>query len=155
MVLRYDIDFLKEKIKVKVKYSIILFLLFLVIFIISIIFDLVVFASLWFFAKVRMPVLFQTVWFSYTIISNLVGMHIIRTSKKPFTQSNASKVVYASSIIICIVALIIPLTSLGAVIGLVPIPLKEIGIIFSTTFLYCIVATFAKKIYIRKYGEWI
>lgn len=44
MVLRYDIDFLKEKIKVKVKYSIILFLLFLVIFIISIIFDLVVLA---------------------------------------------------------------------------------------------------------------
>ena len=122
---------------------------------VSSIFDMVVFASLWFFAKVRVPALFQTVWFSYTIISNLVGMHIIRTSKKPFIQSNASKVVYTSSILICVIALIIPLTPLGAVIGLVPIPLKEIGIIFATTFLYCIVATFTKKIYIRKYGEWI
>ena len=118
-------------------------------------FDIIVFISLWFLAKVRVPALFQTVWFSYTIISNLVGMHIIRTSKKPFIESNASKPVYISSALICILALIIPMTKLGSFIGLVAIPMKEIGIIFATTALYCVVASIAKKIYIKKYGEWI
>lgn len=122
---------------------------------ISSIFDMVVFISLWFWAKVRTPELFQTVWFSYTIISNLIGMHIIRTSKKPFVESNASKPVYISSIIICLLALIVPMTKLGSFIGLVAIPMKEIGIIFGTTALYCIVASFAKKIYIKKHEEWI
>ena len=121
----------------------------------SSIFDLIVFASLWFWAKVDSTALFQTVWFSYTIISNLVGMHIIRTSKKPFKESNASRPVYISSMLICIIALIIPLTFIGKYIGLVPIPLKEIEIIIGTTFLYCIVASFAKKIYIKRFGEWI
>ena len=121
----------------------------------SSVFDMIVFASLWFVAKVRVPALFQTVWFSYTIISNLVGMHIIRTSKRPFKESHASKPVYLSTIIICLLALIVPITPLGKFIGLVAIPLKEIVIIFGTTFLYCIVAMFAKKIYIKKYGEWI
>lgn len=122
---------------------------------ISSIFDIIVFATMWYVAEVRSPALFQTVWFSYTIISNLVGMHIIRTSKIPFVESNASKPVYISSILICIIALIIPITPLGTFIGLIAIPLREIGIITGTTVLYCIVASIAKKIYIKKYGEWI
>lgn len=121
----------------------------------SSIFDIVVFVCLWFAVKVRTPELFQTVWFSYTIISNLIGMHIIRTSRKAFVESNASKLVYASTVIICLLALIVPLTGLGAFLGLVPIPVKEIGLIFGTTVLYCVVASFAKRLYVRKFGEWI
>ena len=48
-----------------------------------------------------------------------------------------------------------PFTILGKAIGLVPIAAKYLGMILVVTFLYCIVATFAKKIYIKKYGEWI
>ena len=61
-------------------------------------FDMLVFASLWFIFKVRDAATFQTIWFSYSITSNLVGMHIIRTAKLPFVQSNAHKAVYISSI---------------------------------------------------------
>ena len=121
----------------------------------SSIFDIVVFVCLWFAVKVRTPELFQTVWFSYTIISNLIGMHIIRTSRKAFVESNASKLVYASTVIICFLALIVPLTGLGAFLGLVTIPVKEIGLVFGTTALYCVVASFAKRLYVRKFGEWI
>lgn len=121
----------------------------------SSIFDIVVFAFLWFVLNVREAALFQTIWFSYSIVSNLTGMHIIRTSKIPFVQSNAHKAVYISSILLIIIGLIVPFTGLGAMIGLVPMALEDIILIFGVTALYCVVAMFAKKVYIRKYKEWI
>lgn len=118
-------------------------------------FDLIVFAFLWFGFNLREPALFQTVWFTYSIVSNLLGMHIIRTQKIPFVQSHANKLVYLSSILLIIIGTIIPFTWLGAIIGLVAIPLKYMAIIFGVPILYCFVALFAKKIYIKKFGEWI
>lgn len=121
----------------------------------SSLFDLIVFACLWFIFHLRDAATFQSVWFSYSIVSNLLGMHIIRTSKIPFIQSNAHKMVYLSSILLSIVGIIVPFTWLGNVIGLVAIPLPYMSLIIGIPILYCIIALFAKKIYIKKYGEWI
>ena len=118
-------------------------------------FDMIVFASLWFVFKVRDVSTFQTIWFSYSIVSNLLGMHIIRTAKLPFIQSNAHKAVYISSISLMIIGIIVPFTVLGNIIGLVPISIKYILLIFAVSILYCFVAILAKKIYIKRYGEWI
>lgn len=122
---------------------------------VSSIFDLLVFALLWNFLMVRDVMHFQTIWFTYSIVSNLIGMHIIRTARIPFIQSNAHKAVYMSSILLIIAGILVPFTALGTAIGLVPISIKYILLIFVITFLYCIVASFAKKIYIKKYGKWI
>lgn len=122
----------------------------------SSIFDLLIFASLWFGFGIREAALFQTIWFSYGVVSNLVGLHIIRTAKTPFIQSNASKMVYGSSIILSMVAIFIPFTGLGKMLGLVPIPIQYIFIIIiGIPILYCFVATIVKKQYIKKYGEWL
>ena len=118
-------------------------------------FDLIVFAAMWFIFSVRDVATFQTIWFSYSIVSNLVGMHIIITAKIPFVQSNAHKMVYFSSILHSIVGIVVPYTILGNVIGLVPLELKYLSIIIIVPILYCFVALIAKKIYIKKYGEWI
>ena len=118
-------------------------------------FDLVVFAFLWFAFRLREVALFQTIWFTYSIVSNLLGMHIIRTAKKPFKESNASKPVYLSSILLILLGVLVPFTWIGRIIGLVPIPLPYMSIIFGVPVLYCFFAIFAKKIYIKKYGEWI
>ena len=118
-------------------------------------FDMIVFASMWFIFHIRDAATFQTIWFSYGVVSNLVGMHVIRTAKTPFVKSNASKIVYFSSILLSIVAIIFPYTFLGEVIGLVAIPWVYLSIIIGVPILYCFVALVAKKIYIRKYGEWI
>ena len=123
----------------------------------SSIFDLIVFASLWFVFGLRMPdaALFQSIWFSYGVVSNLVGLHIIRTSKTPFIQSNASKAVYATSIILSIVAIAIPFTFIGRYIGLTVIPFKYFSVILCVPILYCFLASFVKRRYIKKYGEWV
>ena len=147
-----DKEFLKKPKKLDIK-SLKRFMLFMGP--VSSLFDLVVFATLWFGFMVRDVEDFQTIWFTYSIVSNLVGMHIIRTAKLPFIQSNANKAVYISSILLITVGILVPFTGLGNAIGLVPIAGKYIGMIFGITFLYCIVATLAKKIYIKKYEEWI
>ena len=122
---------------------------------VSSIFDLAVFATIWFVFGVREAATFQTIWFTYSIISNLIGLHIIRTAKIPFIQSNANKFVYLSSFALILIAIIVPFTPLGAIIGLVPISFKFIALAFGVTFLYCILAMIAKKRYIKKFGEWI
>lgn len=123
----------------------------------SSIFDLMIFAILWFGFGLRLPdaALFQSIWFSYGVVSNLVGLHIIRTGKTPFLQSNASKAVYATSIGLSIIAILIPFTFIGKYIGLVPIPLQYFSIILCVPILYCFLASLIKRIYIKKYGEWL
>ena len=118
-------------------------------------FDLIVFATLWYVFNIRTAAAVQTIWFTYSIVSNLMGMHIIRTAKTPFKESHASNMVYFSSITLMIIGMLVPYTILGQAIGLVPITLKYAHVIFGTSILYCIVAIFAKKIYIKKYGNWI
>ncbi len=121
----------------------------------SSLFDLIVFAILLCFFKLNDPATFQTIWFSYSIVSNLLGMHVIRTAKLPFIESNAHKFVYISSFLLAIIGVIIPYTFLGNLIGLVPIPTIYLPIIFLVPVLYCFVALIAKRIYIKKFGEWI
>ena len=123
----------------------------------SSIFDLMVFAILWFGFKLRSPddALFQSIWFSYGVVSNLVGLHIIRTAKTPFIESNSSKAVYATSIGLSLIAILIPFTFIGSYIGLVSIPLRYFTIILLVPVLYCLLATIVKKQYIKKYKEWL
>ncbi len=118
-------------------------------------FDLIVFAYVWFVFGIRDAASFQSIWFSYSIVSNLLGMHIIRTAKTPIEDSNASKPVYFSSILLIIIGIAVPFTPLGKLIGLVPITAPIILIMLAISLFYCIVATIAKNYYIKKYGEWI
>ena len=118
-------------------------------------FDLLVFALVWFTFDIHEAAVFQTIWFSYSVVSNLVGMHVIRTAKIPFKQSHASKAVYFSSILLSIIAMIVPFTFLGRAIGLTALAPKYFSVIIGVPILYCFVAIFAKKVYIKKYGEWI
>lgn len=118
-------------------------------------FDLIVFASMWFIFGIREVAVFQTIWFTYSIVSNLLGMHVIRTAKAPFIQSHASPMVYTSSILISLIAIALPYTWLGEIIGLVALPIEYLSIILIVPILYCFVALIAKKVYIKKFGEWI
>ena len=122
---------------------------------ISSVFDLLIFSILWFHFGIREAAIFQSIWFSYGIVSNLIGMHIIRTAKLPFIESRASVPVVITTVLLMIVAIIVPFTPLGGMIGLVGIEAKFIVVIFVVSFLYCIIASIAKKIYLKIYKEWI
>ena len=57
--------------------------------------------------------------------------------------------------ILSIIGVLVPYTFLGKAIGLVPVTLNYLNVIIGVTALYCVAAIFAKKIYIKKYGDWI
>ena len=118
-------------------------------------FDMIVFASLWYLFKVRDVAHFQSIWFTYSIVSNLIGMHIIRTAKIPFIESNASKWVYISSGLLILAGFLVPYTNLGIAIGLVPMAIEFVILIFVVSFLYCLIAMVVKNLYIKKFKEWI
>ncbi len=118
-------------------------------------FDLIIFACVWFILGIRNAIMFQSIWFTYSIISNLLGLFVIRTSKNPLTESKASKPVFLSAFIIILLAILLPYTPLGKAINIVPIGAVTIVLLFMISLLYCIVATFAKRHYIKKYNEWI
>ena len=118
-------------------------------------FDLLVFAILWFHFGIREAAIFQSIWFSYGVVSNLIGMHIIRTAKLPFIQSRASNAVFITTVLLMIVAIIVPFTPLGSMLGLVGLEIKFIVMIFIVSLLYCVIALIAKKVYIKIFKEWI
>ena len=99
--------------------------------------------------------LFQTGWFVESMWSQTLVIHMIRTPKIPFVQSRASAPVTALSLLGIAVVTVIPFTPLSRGLELAALPpvyfLWLTGIVAG----YMALATVMKKIYIRRYGEWL
>jgi Mg2+-importing ATPase len=92
---------------------------------ISSIFDYIIFAILIFvFGALSNPALFQTGWFVYSLTSQTMIIHIIRTNKIPFLQSRASKTMTIASLIIIAFGAWLPFSPLADSLGMVKLPLK-------------------------------
>lgn len=125
---------------------------------ISSIFDIVTFWVMWYIFKantVEMSALFQSGWFMVGIVSQTLIIHMIRTRKIPFIESRASTPLIVMTIVIIAIGMIVPFTSFGAYIGLVPLPRSYfpwfIGIMVS----YSILTQIAKNLYIKRFNSWI
>ena len=83
---------------------------------ISSIFDYATFGLMWFFVGANTSQaanVFQTGWFVESLISQTLIVHIIRTNKIPFIESKPSALLLTTSIIICLIGILLPFTSLG------------------------------------------
>ena len=85
--------------------------------------------------------------------SQTLVIHMIRTPKIPFIQSHASLSVTLLTFTGIAALTIIPFTKLGATIGLAALPPVYFAWLALTIFLYMVLATVFKKIFIRRYGE--
>jgi len=97
--------------------------------------------------------LFQAGWFVESMWSQTLVIHMIRTPKIPFIQSHASLSVTLLTFTGIAALTIIPFTKLGATIGLAALPPVYFAWLELTIFLYMVLATVFKKIFIRRYGE--
>ena len=123
----------------------------------SSLFDIICFAVLWFIIKantVELAPLFQCGWFVFGTISQIVIIHMIRTAKIPFIQSNASKGLYFSSIIVIIVTLIIGFTGIAVAFDFMELPIIFVFWLTLIILLYCFLVQFIKSRYMKKFGEW-
>ena len=98
---------------------------------------------------------FQTGWFIESMWTQSLVIHMIRTKKIPFIQSRASKIVTIFSFSGIGFLTIIPFTAIGKGIGLLPLPFSFFIFLVVNVFTYMFLITVIKKIYIKKYNEFL
>jgi Mg2+-importing ATPase len=96
---------------------------------------------------------FQAGWFVESMWSQTLVIHMIRTPKIPFIQSHASSQVTLLSFTGIAALTLIPFTRFGASIGLAELPPVFFLYLAATVFLYMVLVTVFKRIFITRYGE--
>ena len=122
---------------------------------ISSIFDYATFAVLWFVLGANSPEharLFQTGWFVESLLSQTLIVHVIRTGRIPFVQSNASLPLTITGLVICAIGVALPFLPISGWFGFVPLP--GIYWVFLTVILiaYMALTQFVKTRLIRRFG---
>ncbi|MFA6701471.1 MAG: magnesium-translocating P-type ATPase [Dysgonamonadaceae bacterium] len=131
---RWDIGFIKR---------------FMITFgILSSIFDFLTFGVLLYFLKAN-ETLFQTGWFTESVISASMIVLVVRT-RLPFFKSLPGRYLAISTIIVALVVLILPFTSLGVAFDFVKLPLAFYGWMLLIVALYIISAELTKRWFYKK-----
>ena len=96
---------------------------------------------------------FHAGWFVESMWSQTLVIHMIRTPKIPFIQSRASLPLTVLTFAGITVLTVIPFTAFGASIGLAALPLIFFLWLLLTVFLYMVLVTIFKRIFVKRYGE--
>ncbi|MDD1751495.1 MAG: magnesium-translocating P-type ATPase [Methanotrichaceae archaeon] len=91
---------------------------------------------------------FRTGWFMESVVSASLVVIVIRT-RRPFFRSRPSKYLLAVTLIVCIVAFLIPYTPLAEFFGFMPIPSYFILIVIIIVALYILLAEVVKRSFYR------
>ncbi|MDR3345234.1 MAG: magnesium-translocating P-type ATPase [Oscillospiraceae bacterium] len=124
----------------------------------SSVFDLLCFAVMWWAMKANGPEtsrLFQCGWFVFGTLSQVLVIHMIRTAKMPFVGSRPSGALLLSTALIAIVAIVIGFTPIAAGLDMVMLPLTFVPWLAALLAGYLILAQLVKKIYVKRYREWL
>jgi len=111
------------------------------------------FASLDAAGKLGFIALFHTGWFVESLWSQTLVIHMIRTPLIPFIQSTAAWQLTILTTLGILTGTILPYTPVGSALGMLHLPPVYFGWLILTIFLYMLLVTILKKVYIRKYGE--
>lgn len=121
--------------------------------------DVIAFIVFWFvfgYNSIEKQAWFQTAWFVECLISETMIIHYIRTSKMPFIESKANKILTTSTFITIAGTIITPIL-LHSVksFNFVILPIKYYLFVVILLIIYTVLVQKVKKIYIKKYGEWL
>ncbi len=124
----------------------------------SSVFDLLCFAVMWWIIKANTPALaplFQCGWFVFGTVSQVVVIHMIRTSKVPFLQSKPSAPLLLSTGLVAVLALVVGFSGLAVGIDMAALPLAFLPWLVLLLAGYCFSAQLVKQLYIKRCGEWL
>ena len=121
--------------------------------------DVISFIIFWFilgYNDIRKQTCFQTAWFVTCLTTELMIIYNVRTAKKPFIESNASAKLNLLTIFSLVLTIITPIVLFKIeTFHFVILPLEFYIFLIGLVFLYFIIVSVIKKIYIKKYGEWL
>lgn len=124
----------------------------------SSIFDILCFAVMWWAIganRVELSPLFQCGWFVFGTVSQVLVIHMIRTAKIPFLQSRPSVLLSLSTFIVAVAALVTGFTTFAIGIDMMRLPLSFIPWLAAILAAYLLCVQLIKKVYVRRYGEWM
>ncbi|WP_258000183.1 magnesium-translocating P-type ATPase [Fischerella thermalis] len=125
---------------------------------ISSIFDYATYIVMWFVFSANTPEqvqLFNSGWFVEGLLSQTLVVYMLRTARIPFLQSAPSLPVLLTTGTAIVLGMVIPFTSLGASLGMVPLPPSYFGWLWAILGSYCLLTQFLKGFYIRQFGTWL
>ena len=96
---------------------------------------------------------FHAGWFVESMWTQTFVIHMLRTPKIPFFQSRASTPLTLITFTGIAVLTAIPFTGFGASIGLAALPSAFFPWLLLTVFLYMVLVTIFKRIFVKRYGE--
>ncbi len=97
--------------------------------------------------------LFQTGWFVESLWTQTMVVHMLRTEKIPFIQSIASWPLLLFTSAAVTVGTIVPFTSFGAKIGMMPLPAMYFLFLIATLLAYLILAQYVKTRFVKRFGS--
>jgi Mg2+-importing ATPase len=116
--------------------------------IISSVFDYLTFGALLFILNATTEQ-FRTGWFLESVVSETLIVLVIRT-RKPFLKSIPGKALSVATIMVIGLTLIAPLTPLGAIFELIPMPASFLLVLIIILMLYIFSAEQAKKLFYKR-----
>lgn len=99
--------------------------------------------------------LFQTAWFIESICTQTLVIFVIRTRLVPFYRSRPSNLLLGSTILIVVLACILPFTVIGSVFGFVQPPLLFFVALAGLVIAYLALVEMVKRWFYRKYYSFI
>ena len=115
----------------------------------SSLFDVITFVTLLYILKVKESA-FQTGWFIESILTELFILFIIRTHKN-FFKSQPGKYLFLLSVLGLVMTIGLPYTPLANEVGLVPLPMLNLGVMLAIVTAYIITADLLKVWFFKKY----
>ena len=120
---------------------------------ISSLFDYVTFfVLLHFFHAWDNQSLFQTGWFVESLLSQTLIVHVIRTGKIPFLQSQASAALLGTTTAICLLGLWLPVSHFAPALDLVPLPREYLLALVAILAAYLLLTQLVKTWLVRRFG---
>jgi Mg2+-importing ATPase len=95
---------------------------------------------------------FQTAWFVESICTQTLVIFVIRTRVFPFYRSSPSRLLFASTILVVLVACILPFTIIGSLFGFVHLPASFFAVLMGLVAGYLVIVELVKRWFYRRYS---
>ncbi|KAK4773769.1 hypothetical protein SAY87_028788 [Trapa incisa] len=120
--------------------------------------DVAALLFIWFYYasdKAASQEFFRSEWFVEGLLMQTLIIHLIRTEKIPFIQAVAAWPVIISTVLISSIAIAIPFTPFGRIMGFVSLPLSYFGFLVVLFVGYFTIGQVIKRIYIHVHKRWL
>ena len=122
---------------------------------VSSVFDIITFGVMWYVFKADSPAaqtIFQSGWFIEGLMTQTLVVHMIRTKKIPFIQSQPGAILLTSTIIIMVIGIYLPMGSFANYFKFIALPYSYFPVLIVILLSYIVLTQLIKNYYTKQFG---